>query len=148
MSNYNARTAVKDVVLPIAAAALATRGVDTLGKLQTLTLAEWWRLTRADFTRLAKAAALAGIQPRGGASVELLLDQKIRNNLIFGLAKLQTDDGEAISAFLTVEGVTSLMLASVLTRNDFRSIPGMEEPGRVDFLVDYLARCGARVARD
>lgn len=146
MLDYHTRTPINTFVGPAAAKKFADRGITVLAHLRTLSMADWWRIARADFNALARGAAIASVRPKGGEPIEQLLRHSLRNKLIFGLAQLGNDLAEAISAFLAAEGVTSLLLVSALNRRDLLEIPGME-PGYVDFLVNHLKSQNVRLAQ-
>ncbi len=146
MVNYHARTPLTTFVGPAAATKFAKRGATMLGQLQTLWMADWWRIAQDDFNALARGAALAGVQPRGGAPIELLLRRSTRQNLIAGLLRERTPATEIIAACLTAVGITSLLLVSALNRRDLLEIQGME-PEYVEVLVSYLADQNARLAQ-
>lgn len=147
MPKYTARSPIALFVRPEAVAAFAELGVRTLGSLATLPLATWWRIARADFNALARGAALASVQPKGGAQIELLLQRSTRNNLTDGLRRLGTPQAMTIAELLLREGITSLTLVSALSPRELRDyVPGMN-PEYVRLLARFVASQNAQLAR-
>lgn len=129
-------------VLPL----FEARGVRTLGDLERLSLADWWRSARTSFQALVDAAARARVAPSSRLDIGPLRQRDFAHNLTHGLKMTEDAKLVAIADALAAAGVTSLMLVSQLRPRDLRSVAGVGD-SEVKLLQVWLRATGIELPR-